>query len=771
MENKMVKENIPVFSLEEFMKSITYPPQCMTTNLARKMVTEKGMYENIPDRETEILRCALELLPIGIREDDLLAGNYGPEFASDELIAGIREADEQEYANSEEYKVRGEEEYVISGRYLLFGIYTPSHTCIDYEAIIYKGLRDYERRIDERLGRECDTYGRQYLQAMKKCIHVINGYTGRFRKIAEDKLRQELNEKRRKELERMVHALERVPYEPAKDFYEALQAMWIMHTAVPVAERSWASVSLGRMDKYLLKYYRQWLEDGHTKEEALKLLTAFFHLLDSYGDGSCALNLGPEYNEMTELILEVEKKVKLRSPIIAARMSDDGCEDFYDQLIDQELFQIGQPTFYGERSCKAAMEYRGLAKGQDYSVNSCMGMVAVGNELADMWGCCVNMNLALELAVNQGKPLHGELPLSLQKYIGPVRKLIEQQKKQRGYAPVTMKDIKDAYWRYMDAIVGYVSDQNMHKSAWTAWNRPNPVLSMLLNDCIEYGRDRAHAAIHALGLEAEEWLGVSGEEISEIRRGRGAKYHNVTVLAMGFAHAADAMSAIEKLVFEEHRYALHELIEAARDNYERTGQNLKIYTDLHSCPKYADGSDEADSYVSYVLDCLADACENHYRGNIRFLPTCHTIDSNVQFGRCVYASLDGRRNGEAFGKNAGPVLQVIKNTPTDLVVSALRIPQYRFSGGVPIDIYVPENVLTEQEGREKFKGLLKSYLRRGGMQVQVNSVSLKLLKKAYESPEEYPHVIVRKGGFSIYFTDMLKEVQADMIRRFEKEVR
>ena len=59
----------------------------------------------------------------------------------------------------------------------------------------------------------------------------------------------------------------------------------------------------------------------------------------------------------------------------------------------------------------------------------------------------------------------------------------------------------------------------------------------------------------------------------------------------------------------------------------------------------------------------------------------------------------------------------------------------------------------------------------GGMQVQVNSVSIDLLKKAYEEPENYPHVIVRKGGFSIYFTDMLREVQKDMIDRFEMESR
>ena len=58
-------EKIPRFNLEDFMKSITYPPEGMTTNLARKIVTEEGKYLDNPDREVEILREALMLLPLG----------------------------------------------------------------------------------------------------------------------------------------------------------------------------------------------------------------------------------------------------------------------------------------------------------------------------------------------------------------------------------------------------------------------------------------------------------------------------------------------------------------------------------------------------------------------------------------------------------------------------------------------------------------------------------------------------------------------------------
>ncbi len=248
------------------------------------------------------------------------------------------------------------------------------------------------------------------------------------------------------------------------------------------------------------------------------------------------------------------------------------------------------------------------------------------------------------------------------------------------------------------------------------------------------------------------------------------RYLNETVLSVGFAHAADAISAIDELVFKQKKYTLDEIMAAARDNYKGGEKSLRVFADLRKAPKYANGSDYADGNASFVLDALADACEQQYVGNIRFIPTCHTIDANVKFGKAMYASLDGRRDGEAVGKNAGPVLTVIKSTPTDFMNAAAGIPNVRYSGGVPIDIYVMDNILKSKENRDKFRGLLKTYFRAGGMQVQVNSVNIELLKKAYEEPENHPHVIVRKGGFSLYFTDLEKDVQKDMIERFEKEI-
>jgi pyruvate-formate lyase len=406
------------------------------------------------------------------------------------------------------------------------------------------------------------------------------------------------------------------------------------------------------------------------------------------------------------------------------------------------------------------MRYRGMSENDDYSVNSCMGNVIVGKELADMWGCCVNMNLPLELAVNEGKPLKGKLPESLRSFIENV-----EVKK-----PDSIDEIKSMYADYIKGITRYVAHQNLLKASWIALNRPNPFLSIFLDDCIEFGRDRAHSAVHVLSNGAKDLNPDSSFDFDKIKMGRGAKYHNVTVLSMGFAHAADSLSVIDELVFKSKKYTLEEIKNAAIDNYSKSDKAVEISNEMRKCPKYADGNDTADEAAAFVLNALADAAESCYTGNMRYLPTCHTIDANVQFGNCVYASMDSRKDGEPFGKNAGAVVQVIKTTPTDLIMSASKLPQFRFSGGVPIDIYVTKNILESDENRAKFRGLLRTYFKLGGMQVQVNSVNIELLKQAYENPKDHPNVIVRKGGFSIYFTDMLKEVQKDMIERFEKEI-
>jgi formate C-acetyltransferase len=68
--------------------------------------------------------------------------------------------------------------------------------------------------------------------------------------------------------------LAKVPFEPAYDFYSALQGIWVIHMIAScyVGDRDYA---FGRFDKYMLPYYEKALEEGQTEEELTELLAGF----------------------------------------------------------------------------------------------------------------------------------------------------------------------------------------------------------------------------------------------------------------------------------------------------------------------------------------------------------------------------------------------------------------------------------------------------------------------------------------------------------------
>ena len=65
--------------------------------------------------------------------------------------------------------------------------------------------------------------------------------------------------------------------------------------------------------------------------------------------------------------------------------------------------------------------------------------------------------------------------------------------------------------------------------------------------------------------------------------------------------------------------------------------------------------------------------------------------------------------------------------------------------------------------------MIRTYFEMGGLQLQVNSADLTLLKKACEDPEAYRQLIVRIGGYSAYFGDLSDQNRNALVERFERE--
>ena len=674
-------------------------------------------------RQAMLFKYVIEEMPLKINDEDFIAGWYG--FETDVFKENIdKNFPKTNVLNPQQIQLK---EHL--NEKLKCGIsFNSAHTCIDYGTIINNGLGYYMAILEEELSAFPDN---ECLISMKIALDSACNFANRFAIAAKEKSQNAKTAEQKKRFENIYSALLRVPRLGASNFLEAVQSIWLMHSLIPMAEMSWASISIGRIDQYLYPFYKKHISAGGTKEEVKEILKNLFVLLDSYGDGACAMNIGgmddegsDMINDLSKILIEVEKETLLRAPIFAVRVTPNMPDDVFDSLIDFDLFKIGQPTFYGELPCRRAMQGRGLLQSESnkFSANSCMGLILAGKEFADMWGIKFNSHLPLELAINHGKPFNSELGFEL----STIPKTL-----------TTFDELLEQYICYLAELISICANMYETVALDQEANSPDPLLSALTEGCIKSHRDRAN----------------------------GATYNTVTIETLGLINTCDALEAIKELVFENKKYTLNDFIVATKANYERYNQ---IRSDILNCKKYGMNDSGVNLIFKEMCDAVSDACKKLYHGNRMFLPSLHTIDVNVGYGKKLYATLDGRKEGTPVNKNAKPSILLQKTEHTSHILSATAFNQSNFSGGQPIDLFFNKEWFKSKDSRDKIKSLICTYFQLGGLQFQVNSVDIELLEKAHNEPENYPFVIIRKGGFSVRFSELSFSTREDFINSLKQ---
>jgi formate C-acetyltransferase len=678
------------------------------------------------------MRHVLEHLPIGLCEPETLAGDIGwercPADDARELKSRITKRNETprpQPAPSEKSPAD-----LLAEHFHCFGGYTLAHTCVEYERVVSEGLAGLIGQIRREIPK-ADPEKKIYLEAMEIALQATVSWANRYADLAGKLAAAEANPETQQRLNLISATCRQVPLHPARNFHEALQAVWLVHVAVGISEGCDASLSLGRLDQFLYPLFKKDLDQGIPVSQLEHSLADFHRKLNRFGDPACAVNLGgvdetgrDQVNPLSKLIVKVARDLQLPSPILAARIHKDIPADVFDLLTDPRLFVMGQPTFYGEFACRSALLRRGVPQTEihKWAANSCMGLVIPGEEISDMWGSVVSLLLPLELALNAGRPFHHDLPIPL------------------NTPPMTtyqsFEELFETTLTYTDEILAFCIRQNQQATLHTGRENPNPFLSALVRDGLQRGLDRC--------------LG-------------GARYHTVIVEAFGLANTADALLAIKELAFDQKQYTLAELTQAAKDNFQNAPALRKTILDL---PKFGDNEPAADEIISQLAHRFAQSVTRYSDGVISYAPSFHTLNAHIGAGMKFGASLDGRLAGQPIAKNIGPVPGKNRQGHTALMLSAAAIDQAAFFGGQALDISLPPNALRTPADRKAFQVLLQTYFDLGGLQVQVNSVGPDTLRRAMAEPENHQNIIVRIAGYSAKFVTLDRPVQEEMIQRF-----
>ncbi|APP12408.1 formate C-acetyltransferase [Lactiplantibacillus plantarum subsp. plantarum] len=221
----------------------------------------------------------------------------------------------------------------------------------------------------------------------------------------------------------------------------------------------------------------------------------------------------------------------------------------------------------------------------------------------------------------------------------------------------------------------------------------------------------------------------------------------------GLSHAADSISAIKyghvKVIRDERGIAV----------------DFKADNDY---PRYGNNDDRADDIAKWLVKELYSKMNTHhlYR-NAKLSTSVLTITSNVVYGKNTGTTPNGRQKGEPFSPGANPAYGAEKSGALASLLSTAKLPYRYATDGISNTFGVTPNTLGHdlESRKDTLVNMLDGYMKNDGMHLNINVFNKDTLIDAQKHPEEYPTLTVRVSGYCVYFADLTKEQQDDVISR------
>lgn len=664
---------------------------------------------------------------------------------------------------------------------------TAGHLIPDYARVIQHGWQDIHAELQQRYAAlsEAERRGpkgaqlRAMLIAAEMPRQLAQAYKAECTRLAE----AESDPQRRQELQAMAEMLGRIPWEPPRNFWEAVQALWLTHMLVMADENyPGPGTSFGRIDQYLYPLWEKSLQEGMEREFGKEVLKCFWvhcntaydamirtggnqGITAGYGQLLTLSGMGPDGRDMTnDLTYAMLEVIDEMSPILEpkpnVRLHRGTPDELLDKVVEMIASSQGAPFLlnFDERSM-AGMMLQARKSGVehlihagnvfDYAPVGCLENTMMGNDRSGTVDANLNLLKAVELALTGGSDL---LP-----YTDPMTGKVENPRR-RGPATgdprrfATWEEFWEAYAAQTRFIVQEIVNLYERSEAIRAQFAPTPYLSCLVRGCAEKGKD--------------------------ITQG-GAELGYVTIEAVTYATTVDSLLAIKYLVYDQKICTMDELIQALRDNW--VGHEKLQARALHKAPKYGRDDDQADEMGRRVMELWSEETWKHRTRSTdrQFRPGMLSWNYWISDSFILPASPDGRPQGKFLSNALCPSNGADINGPTANANSVGKVlggkaPDGRGdwedyvnllpNGGSHTMTFNP-SLLRDPEHRQKFKAFLRGYIENGGSALQINLIDAEMLRDAQRHPENYRHLLVRVTGYNAYFVTIGRELQDEIIAR------
>ena len=565
-----------------------------------------------------------------------------------------------------------------------------------------------------------------FYDAAEIALDGLCDYALRHAEQAERLADAETDAARREELLAIAQRCRRVPAHPARTFAEALQAVNFVNSTVHWAQGAHL-ICPGRPDRWLWPYYEKDLADGTlTARQAQELLDCFNILINEtvargLAIGTMIGGLDAEGDDVTNdisyMCLQSILNVGLSYPGVGICWNEQTPEDLLALGCEILAERGANPAIFNDRVISQALRNAGCtpAEACQYQNSTCVEISPIG--CSGVWVASPYFNLCRILLDLLSDIAAGDAEAD-------------------GF-----DELLAAYKQRLGTAIGEaVATQNACRCS-CMHHRNFPLLSCFVNDCIPRGLD--------------------------IDCG-GARHSWIECSFVGLANFIDSLTVIRELVYEKQILTIPALLETLAADF--AGHEDLRQTLLHKVPSYGNDEPEVDKLAVMLSEFVSGECAKYdvvLGGG--FKPGFFCWIMHERLGSQTGATPDGRKAGTPFADGAGPAQGREKKGPTAAVKSTTCWDHTPMLGGLVLNLKFSPQALHSKQDRIKLAELIKTYMRLGGFEVQLNVVGRETLRAAQEHPEQYRDLVVRVAGYTDYFNNVSPAMQDEIIARTEFE--
>ncbi len=749
------------------MKRPAEPWQCP------ERIDEVHMGEPLAVRKARAIALKLAHMPVELWEGQPFAGSMTLEDPRVHAERGFPE-----------YTTEGEREAAAERGVTPHSVF--GHIVPDYPTLLRVGLNGIRAEAQAERAQTQSAEELAFLDSVTVAIDGVVAFAERLAAQCEAEAGL-AEEQRAEELYQMAANLRQVPAGPARTFWQALQAVWLLHM---LFHSTMNGNAMGRLDQYAWPYLEADLEAGRLDLARAAELTDCFclkfneraqtneemrpearhstgekskrgrhvassqvrmrqeelgesehwpggiadrdrvdatnHWLQNIVIGGVRPDGTDGTNPLTYLLLDSYRRNEMTNPLLTVRVHRGSPEQLLARTSEVLKAGGGMPAIFNDEAIPAALERIGIpaADARDYTNDGCWEVIIPGR--TDFRFQRLSVMLPLEWTFTRGRS----------RLDGGVDGIDTGDP--RSYT--SYEELWEAYCAQLDTSIGRVVHDVVEGLNDRSTIAPVPLLSALIEGCIASRRDMTAG---------------------------GSKFRTYGMLAESAAHAIDSLTAIKTVVFERGEATMSELCDALDANFEG---HETLRARLMAAPKYGNDDARADAVGQALIEAFTSIVARHaegHRDQIRFPCGVGTFSWYVGIGEGLGASPDGRHAWAPVSSNFSPALgRDLVGIPA-AILSYSKMHHCNLPAGGPLDLRLAKRLVEGKAGTARMVGLIRGFADTGGAMMTLTVADTEELRAAQRDPDKYESLRVRMGGWCAYFTMLSHEQQEHHIRRQE----